>query len=367
MRAAGTWLIVAALAALGLAAVLDSLVPGSGPLPASANRAVTTGSTSPGEPVALTHRAPQIAARTTAALALADAGVAGYLYLSDARCRLTVLRLPSLRAVRAPPQRLCSFSVSPDGRFSAARTVWQPHGVLHAQCRKGSVFVRDRSGEPFLTFTACAPAWKPDGELTYARGTQVVRVPFGTRCTEAAGIATPGRAPACGRLVLSERTLSGALAAERRFAARHSSIRSLRPTDLVWLSETRLAALVETRTGPRDERHLVAIYERRRLVSASSLGQVAGPRDLRASPSGSYLVVQGDRRALVLDRAGRRVPLPIPLPYVRAVAWSPDERWAVVAGPASVYFIDLRERDRPPIRLPVLVRDLEWRDRLPPS
>ena len=97
----GTWLLVVALAGLGLAATVDALV-GEEESPPRAARATTT--------------APLLARRPELAVSqLREAAVEGVLTYSDEDCRLHAVSLPELEPVRAPSFEMCRPLTSTGG------------------------------------------------------------------------------------------------------------------------------------------------------------------------------------------------------------------------------------------------------------
>lgn len=88
-----TWLVVGALAAVGLAAAVDAL-RGDGEQPQPEAVRSTT--------APLLPRQPELAVRQ-----LREAGVTGLLTFSDEECRLHALSLPELRAEPAPSYEMC--------------------------------------------------------------------------------------------------------------------------------------------------------------------------------------------------------------------------------------------------------------------
>jgi hypothetical protein len=93
VRGWGTWLLVVALAGLGLVATVDALV-GEGDSRRRAARSTTT--------VPLLARQPELAVSQ-----LREAGVSGLLTYSDEDCRLHAVSLPELRPARAPSFEMC--------------------------------------------------------------------------------------------------------------------------------------------------------------------------------------------------------------------------------------------------------------------
>ncbi len=92
MRRIATWLLIGAVAALGLAAAVDAL-RGDGER-VVAERSTTT---IPG-----LAQQPELAVRQ-----LREAGVRGVLTYSDEDCRLHAVSLPDLEPVRAPSFQMC--------------------------------------------------------------------------------------------------------------------------------------------------------------------------------------------------------------------------------------------------------------------
>lgn len=116
-----------------------------------------------------------------------------------------------------------------------------------------------------------------------------------------------------------------------------------------WLGDLRYAALVRTR-----DRTLVALLERDRLLA--ELPAPAAADDLRSSARGGYFAVAGRDALAVYDRDGRPVEAPA---RGRAIAWSPDERFAAVVLAGEIALVSLdggREA-----RLRLSARDVDWR------
>jgi hypothetical protein len=120
-----------------------------------------------------------------------------------------------------------------------------------------------------------------------------------------------------------------------------------------WLGDQRYAAIVESplRRGPR-----LVLFERDRLL-AELLQLPSGFADLRSSPGGAYLAVADPRGGLAAyDRNGRAMPVPS---GGRAIAWSPDERFAAIVLADEIAVVPVaggREA-----RLKLSARDVDWR------
>lgn len=111
----GTWLVVAALAGLGLAATLDAFVDEEEP----SRRSAQPASTAP-----LLARQPELAVSQ-----LREAGVSGLLTFSDEDCRLHAVSLPELEPMRAPSFEMCRPLTSTGGLSAAdGEVVWSGLG-----------------------------------------------------------------------------------------------------------------------------------------------------------------------------------------------------------------------------------------------
>src|SRR5829696_1801313 len=266
--------------------------------------------------------------------------VTGTLIYLDRRCRLRKIALPSGAESTAPRRVACGLSLDPAGRLERDGETWQPGGALSARCAQGYVAVRAPGGEPILRRRGCSPAWKPDGSLTYI-------VDGSLRLSSR----LPDR-----RLLLSVLDVSRAV--ERANA-------TIGPTHLrqvVWLDDRRFAALLATNKPPGPEGlDLLIVFDGRRPVRGATF---LAPRlsGLVASPRGRHLVVRtgrGPREALTfLSRIGS--PSHLSFVNAHAIAWSPDERWAVVATQRSILVFRatgpyLRAR-----RLAVVATDIAW-------
>lgn len=111
----GTWLVVAALAGLGLAATLDAVVGEEEP----SRRSAQPTSTAP-----LLARQPELAVSQ-----LREAGVSGLLTFSDEDCRLHAVSLPELEPMRAPSFEMCRPLTSTGGLGATdGEVVWSGLG-----------------------------------------------------------------------------------------------------------------------------------------------------------------------------------------------------------------------------------------------
>jgi hypothetical protein len=341
-----TAVVACLLAGVGVAAVVDA-VRSEGGAARSASR-----TPAPGGPAASLVRE------------LEAEGVEGVLYYSDPsdHCRIRALRLPALREAPPPKLRACRFELPQEPGTSALPrgAVWHPARPLAAACVGAHVELSTADGAVSEREAGCTPSWRPDGTLTVIRGGEVW-----SACTEAG----PPAEDACGRKLLSRSELAGAARAVPFVPAGRRFVRSARPLRVVWLSDTRAAVLVRIRLrgqgadlGPLA---VVAVYEGRRLVGALPH---AGGIDLRASPRRTLVgVLEAGDRVAVVTREGEQwlAAADLPAPAVRAIAWSPDERWIAAATPWSVLLIESAALadGRPPrvLRLPLAAADLAWR------
>jgi hypothetical protein len=325
MRRWSTALIVVAVAALAVFAAADALRGDGQPRNAASVPATTR------------ERPPTL--RET----LSGLGVSGQILYSDQDCILHSLVLPQMiddvvrRDNGGGAFRYCRFSVA-GGRFRDDDELMSPDGQLIARCRAGHVEVFIASGERRLSrVPGCAPAWRPDGGLTYARNGEIV---LG------------------GRVVLIS---TGEL---QRIARHHPNVAGLGPDvpyrvrvlALVWLDRAHLAASLRVDIESVEPQYFVVLLDGDRVVAlvADFRGSI---RDLVVSPAGSFLA---DDRGTVVTKQGRSYPLLEGIPRPKAVAFSPDEGWLAVATGASVYLVGTPTNLGRVIRLPVPAQDLVW-------
>jgi hypothetical protein len=368
-RGSGSLIVVVAVVALALAATLDAFRDDGSAEPRAAPVDEERGA-------AGTRRAPRLDRRPLVSAQLREAGVRGALILIDERCRYWALELPELewRWDETGPSTVCTLSSSITTRdaFGGPGKLWEPEGRLIGACRRNLVDVYASERDSFYRMRGCTPAWRPDGRVTYVRGDQVLELE--PECSRGTRRVTVGRRQRCGRVVVGPRDIERAVrAAERPFCPRALThvcggpvLRSLEIQDVGWLSSTRVAVHARFAWAGAGERDLVAVFERRRLVARPTTRRRFD--DLRVSPNRTYVVVRGGRpRVLVfLDRDGR-VVAENPLAGGHHVAWSPDERWTVIATGASTYVfptdeLELAGKGAPlrAIRLDIFAADLSW-------
>ncbi|MGH3060176.1 MAG: hypothetical protein ACRDNA_02050 [Gaiellaceae bacterium] len=325
MRRILTWLLLGAVVALGAAASFDALRGGeptrAEPLPTTSARAESTAG--PASPEA------------ALAAALREAGIGGILEYADEDCDTHAVSLPDLTARPSGVGGACTFAVTANATTGYA-----------VECSGGRVSIDDPQQAPYAQVRAeCPPAWKPDGTPTLLRDGEVVEP---HPCPDRGII--PMR---CSRVLLSGddlvRELRGAGWTGFRFAVE----------ELLWLSDSRAAAIVGARS--RDDRgELLVVFDGRRLVTAPTAAY-EDLATLRLSPSGGFVVAQiaDPGGVLVVDRDGALVR-----PLVRhgsALAWSPDERWIAEATEDGVYVFPVDGGTPRVYVLPIVARDLVWR------
>jgi hypothetical protein len=266
--------------------------------------------------------------------------VSGTLVYLDRHCRLHRIALPSGADANAPRQVSCGLTLDPTGRLAQADETWQPGGALSARCIDGHVVVHASGGEPILHRRGCSPAWKPDGSLTYVVDGSLR---LSSRLRDR-------------RLLLSARDVSRAVGPAR------ATIGPTRLREVAWLDDQRFAALLTTNKPPGPEGlDLLVVFDARRPVRGATF---LAPRlsGLVASPRGGHLVVRtgrGLREALAFfDRSG--APSNLSFVNAHAIAWSPDERWAIAATRRSILLFRttgpyLRVR-----RFAIVATDVAW-------
>jgi hypothetical protein len=328
MRARATWFVVGALVALAVAAVVDALPWPRAEVPTAAREA-------PPEP--------------DVAKPSARFEAQGTLFYTDNFCRLRGLKLPSLEAVEAPEWEDCGFSLSPnaDGVLPQGVT-WEPRGARRVAAFDGSVYVVSDAAGWEYRFRGEAPAFRPDGTLTFIRKGQVFEITADCR---------PRRnVPWCERLLLSRSDLLEPFA---------DGSQPVRVKEIAWLSPTRMAAVVAF-----EQEDMIALYDGGRFVD---LVARIGWRftELSVSPQRHYLAarVERPRGFVFVDRDGRPFALREirrdnygrpPFTAGRAVTWSADDSWTVVARSNDVVFFRMGPESPDVVNVEVTAHDLAW-------
>lgn len=323
MRRWPTWLVLGTISLLAVVAAADALRRGDTQL-------VT----------------PTTTSRPTLLAELRAEGIQGLVVYSDPNCVVHSLLLPALETndvltEAGAPLRMCEFSAA-GGRFLAPGEALSPNRELIARCRGDQVEVVDASsGEERQRVSGCPPAWSPVGCLTVVRAGEVL----------------------CGgRQILSEAEL-------RSVARSHPNVRDVAPeallgvtpTALAWLEPDLLALALEIIMSGVEPEYLFALVEQGRVLGWST--RFGGPmRELRVSPKGSMVAAEG---AILMTSDGNELSGLAAFVNGEVIGWSPDDRWVVVSGEASVYLVsaqDLSALNPTPrtIRLPIAARSLVW-------
>jgi hypothetical protein len=212
---------------------------------------------------------------------------------------------------------------------------------LIAVCAGGRIVLGMSDGTIVGRAPGCAPAWKPNGDLTAVHGGELVDVAFSPR-----GMVT--RPP---RVLVSTADL------RRVFVGPPWGFLAPAAREAAWLDNERVALIVLDRaTGE----HALALFEGGRLV-----GGPPGPYEqlsrIRASPRGNFVAAQVGVPGgiVVVDRGGELFAFPFR--GARAVAWSPDEVWTAAATSNAIYVWETGERPSRFARLPIAARDVAWR------
>jgi hypothetical protein len=322
MRPLGTWVVIGALALIGLFAVRDALRGGEAPA-ASPNATTSVAK----RRLVLAPQPPEIVSHDRLSVTLRTLGVDGVLYLTDADCGRLLLTLPELRwNPQGLPGQVCP-NATPDA-------VNERFGLEASQVEAGVIEVSSENWR--FTFPGTAPAFTPEGRLTFIRGGRLWE--WTEQCPPAA-----------------ERTISRGLRTLERCP---SPVRGVpgRLRELFWLSGHDFVAVVGG-----ESRSTLAVV---RGGKPRTIFRAVGARmdALETSPLGRYAAVRIDGDLGVFDLAtGRPVPLPPnadgPLP---AVAWSPDDRFGVVASRRALHLYPTKTPWRG-VTVPVAAIAVDWR------
>ncbi|MGE5690099.1 MAG: hypothetical protein ACM33B_06050 [Pseudomonadota bacterium] len=308
----------------------------------------------PDRPAARTASRDLATDRAASAAQLRRAGIRGTLVYTDATCELLARRLPDLRPV-APPVGLegpCSFALSPDGTSVApGDAAWSRDGRW-ALCVGGSTAVHAALDlRPGRLVPGCTPAWRPTSppSLTLVRDGALVEVD--PAC---------GGGPSCARVLLTRSALRAAAAQHPDAPTSPSAIRRVSVLDVEWLTASRAMLLLRLAidgVGPRD---LLVVLDGARTRGSYAFFDTR--RDvLEASLTGRYLWAGG---AFAARREGPRLSVPDAFGPVHAAAWSPDERWLVLAARDAVAFVRPRELGEPrTVVVPLRAADVAWAPR----
>jgi WD40-like Beta Propeller Repeat len=250
---------------------------------------------------------------------LSDAGTTGRLFVTQATgsaCTLRALQLPDLSWAERPPglPNPCRFTLDEDDVVLPGSQAPQPGGGQIAVCRNRAVEVHDEQGL-LAAYPGCAPAWTPDGRLTFIRN---------------GGLFEPTR-PLLRRGEVGQ--IFGRPAALEEIA---------------WVDDERFWAVL--RSGAFA---IVAFMTTDGLVFSPSF-TAETIEGLRVSATG-MVAARTDQGVVLFDSGGRRA---LTFPKGHAVTWAPGELIAAVATPSEILFVAPVSREA--VTLPLAVRDLEW-------
>ncbi len=329
MRRAATWLVVGAVFALAGVAVVEAFLRDE---------------EQPPEARTPTRAPSSTAAEDDLSGRLAEAGVAGLLYLAgrdEEGCELWIVRLPS--AVLESGFRIpsCRFAVSPEGVIATGSecsgtqlgALWTATGVLLEQ------------------FAGCAPAWKPSGELTFVRAGNVM----------AASRACADSIDECARIVLPAREIRRGLTTRPGDPPSRLFVR-----ELAWLDDSRLGVLFRRIVGlgiGDASGDYFDIFQGRRSLGLER-GDPTFWADLTVDRPRRRFYLSDGEGLFELDDRGRFVgelALPSEVAPARSVALSPDGTWVAAANRARVILSQPGDPPEPTFPLPFEAEELEWR------
>jgi hypothetical protein len=327
-----TWLVVAAVAAVGIAAVVDALPTEQ-----------TLNEQGPEQTSALDRR-PRPAGAFDAR---------GVLYYTDDLCRLRAVALPSFTPVSALEWDECGFSLSPaGGTVMGSGVVWQSQGERRAAAISGLVYVVVDSTGLEYRLTGTAPAFRPDGTLTFVRDGAIVQA------SDLCASSPPY--PGCERVLVTRRDLLEPL--QTKEAAAEAEVKAI-----AWLTQTSLAAAFSF--GDADD-HVIAIYEGTNLVRTIS-GFGGRVTELLVSPGRSYaaarlerpsgfVLIDADGEPFILEEIQRDFSGRPPFTGGRALTWSPDDAWTAIARKETIVFFRMGPEHPDVVHVPLVAHDLAW-------
>jgi hypothetical protein len=254
----------------------------------------------------------------------------GVLYYVDSACGLHALRLPSLAATPAPRGGGCRALVAP-ASAPPGWSLWPRNTPLAARCDEHRrVIVSAAAGPSLPMIGGCAPAWRPDGSMTYIRRGAIVQFP------------RTGRA----QVLRSRSQLAGALEAQPALRG----VGGWHAIRVAWLSPARFAVLASN-----GSRAVLAVFSGRRIVALRA-HVPSRVTELRGSPRGSYVVLGTAGGVRVYDARRRDLSRVRRFGILVSVAWSSDESWRAVAQEQKVLLVGPHVS----VVLPLRALDLAW-------
>ncbi len=267
--------------------------------------------------------APPLEGAEEARAWLGGLGATGRLFVNEPGCRLRALRLPNLVWEEEPDAVLapCRFSLTADDEPVDETVALQPGGDLRAYCEGDDleVYTPGESGETIFP-DACAPAWMPNGRLTFIREGELYA----------------GEAGGAERLLISRDDL-------RSMFGREAALE-----EVAWIDDARLWGVVRFGGGA-----IVAAMTTERLVYSPTF-TTRWIEELCVSATG-MVAARTDRGVVFFDSGGRRA---LTFPNGQAVSWAPDALVAAVATRREILFVAPVSRDV--VALPLAAMDLEW-------
>ena len=176
----------------------------------------------------------------------------------------------------------------------------------------------------------CAPAWRPDGSMTYIRRGAIVQFP------------RTGRA----QVLRSRSQLAGALEGQPSLRG----VGGWHAIRVAWLSPARFAVLASN-----GSRVVLAVFSGRRIVALRTRVP-SRVTELRGSPRGSYVVLGTAGGVRVYDARRRDLSRVRRFGILVSVAWSSDESWRAVAQEQKVLLVGPHVS----VVLPLRALDLAW-------
>jgi hypothetical protein len=327
MRRAATWLVVVGVVLVGGVAAIATFFQDEDD---TADRQET-------EP-------PTTSTRTDLPSQLEAAGAQGLLYAGveeGGECVLRAIRLPSLVIESTFEVTDCRFAVAPDGAVASG-----------SDC-SGTGALATFDGAVVDLFGGCAPAWKPDGELTFVRDGEVMSVP--RSCMRSID--------ACAEVALSRKDIRAAFVELGRDPPSREMVR-----EIAWLDDTRLGAVVRRTVGSGGDRRtldFVVVFEGRAFLGPLEFGN-RRLTDLTVNRPVRRFFAAGDliQGVFELDDHGRYVDtltLPQGIPEVSSVAFSPDGTWGAAAGRETVVVFQAAGPPGRAFQLPFEAESLAWR------
>jgi hypothetical protein len=126
----------------------------------------------------------------------------------------------------------------------------------------------------------------------------------------------------------------------------------------VALGAERVLVLAESTADPAER--VLVLVENGRVIFVQPPWVVREVNFMRPSPLGTYFALFGPDGVRLFDRDADPLALPAAARDPKAVAWSPDERWAALATEDAVYVFPAEAPYDPMVRVPLGVRDLDW-------